>query len=355
MLNRNYFEDLASWHNTLKNSGVPILIYGTGDGCEKVLDAFKKHDIKCSGIFSSDDFAKERKFRGFDVMSLSQAESRHEKFAVASAFGTSLPEIMKRIEALAQRHTLVFPSTSVIGDEMFSKEGFLERFDDAQKVYGMLADEMSRQVFKAVTAFKITGDISFLKPAFSSPDEAFENILRLGGSEIYVDAGAYTGDTIAEFLCRTHGAYERIYALEPNRKNFRKCLKNTIALDNISLCNSPAWSHDCYLNFTSGAGRQQQVSDNGTSVWARSIDSLLDGRRATYIKYDVEGADAEAIRGSRETIRKYSPKICTALYHRAYDMLDIPLLIRKYLPKSRYYIRQYQYYPAWETNLFIVT
>lgn len=354
MLNRNYFEDLASWHNTLKNSGVPILIYGTGDGCEKVLDAFKKHDIKCSGIFSSDDFAKERKFRGFDVMSLSQAESRYDTFAIASAFGTSLPDIMTRIEDLAKRHTLVFPSTSVIGDEMFSKEGFLERFDDAQKVYEMLADDMSREVFKAVISFKITGDISHLRAVFSTPDEVYKNILRLDGNEIYVDAGAYTGDTIEEFLDRTDGAYERIYALEPNRKNFRKCLKNTIALENIFLYNSPAWSDDCFLNFTSGAGRQQQVSESGAKVWARSIDSILDGRRATYIKYDVEGADAAAIRGSERTIKKYSPKICTALYHRAYDMLNIPLLLNGYLPKSKFYIRQYPYYPAWETNLYIV-
>ena len=58
--------------------------------------------------------------------------------------------------------------------------------------------------------------------------------------------------------------------------------------------------------------------------------------------------------GVQGTISKYSPKICTALYHRAYDILDIPLLINSIRSEYKLYMRQYPYYPAWETNLFAV-
>ncbi len=354
MLNRNFFEALTPWHEKLKNSGQPVFVYGMGDGCNKVLSAFEAYGISCEGIFASDGFQRGQEFAGFKVETLAQIEEKYPEFSVAVAFGTSLPDVMGRIKSIAMRHSLVFPDVPVVGDEIFSKAEFLRRFEQAEEVYSLLADEKSRQVFRQVVAFKITGDISCLNGIFTAPDEAFDEILRLGQEEIYVDLGAYTGDTVLDFVNRVGGAYRRIYAVEPNKKNFRKCLKNTLNFENISLYNSPAWSHDRLLKFTDGAGRQQQISQNGRLVWARSVDSILDGRECTFIKYDVEGADLEAILGSRHTIEAYSPKICTALYHRAFDLLDLPVALKKINGDYRFFMRQYPYYPAWETNLFCI-
>lgn len=354
MFDYNYFSRLKPWYERLKNCGEPVFIYGMGDGCEKVLSAFSKHGIRPSGIFASDDFTRGQQFAGFDVRRLSEIEAEYKSFTIAMAFGTSLPDIMRRIDDISLRHTLIYPDTPVIGDDFFTKEDFLMRFKSAQKVNDLLADNQSQTVFKNVLSFKITGDISYLKEIFTQPDEAYENILKLSGSEIYMDLGAYTGDTIAEFLAHTGGSFKAIYALEPNKKNFRKCVKNTTALNNVYLYNSPAWKNDAFLNFSSGAGRQAQISDKGSLVWGRSVDSILSGCEATYIKYDVEGADRFAIMGSERTIRKCSPKICTALYHRAYDIIELPLLIHDIAPDYKLYMRQYPYYPAWETNLFAI-
>lgn len=353
MLEREYFESLVPWHETLKNSGLPVFIYGMGDGCVKLLRQFDAYDIECRGIFASDDFARGNEFAGFKVQKLSDIENSCKDFCVAVAFGTDIPQVMERIRSISKKHTLVFPDTPVIGADVFTKSGFLQRFDDAEKVYGLLADEISAKVFEGVISFKITGNIDYLDEVFTSHNEAFENILTLSDSEIYADLGAYTGDTIREFISYAKG-FRKIYALEPNRKNFRKCVSNLIGLDNISFYNSPAWKKDMPINFDKGEGRQTHISKNGVSVYARSLDSILDGGECTYVKYDVEGSEAQAIEGSLVTIKKYGPKICTALYHRGYDMLDIPLLINRVDSNYRFYIRQYPYYPAWETNLFAI-
>ncbi|WP_124101141.1 FkbM family methyltransferase [Ruminococcus sp. Marseille-P6503] len=353
MLDRDYFESLEPWYEVLKKSGLPVFIYGMGDGCVKLLKEFKTHAIKCGGIFASDDFARGNEFAGFKVKRLSDVESGYSDFCVAAAFGTSLPEVMGSIRNISKKHTLVFPDTPVIGEEVFTKEGFLERFADAEKFSRLLADDISRAVFENVLSFKITGSIDYLDRIFTLPDEAYTDILRLSENEIYADLGAYTGDTVKEFLSFA-GGFRKIYIFEPNGKNFRKCVKNLMYLDNVSFYNCPAWKKDLPLYFDKGEGRQAQISDKGVSVYARSLDSVLAGGECTYIKYDVEGAETEAIEGSSETIKNYSPKICTALYHRAYDMLDIPLLIHRIDPDYKLYIRQYPYYPAWETNLFAV-
>ncbi|MGN1133244.1 MAG: FkbM family methyltransferase, partial [Oscillospiraceae bacterium] len=140
----------------------------------------------------------------------------------------------------------------------------------------------------------------------------------------------------------------------PDKKNFRKCVKNLLKLDNCEIFNSAVCDKEQVSIFSGNAGRQGQFSDKGNAVYCRSVDSVLRGRPCTYIKYDVEGAEKAAIMGSKKTIESFSPKLCVALYHRAYDIIDLPLQILKINAEYKIYMRQYRYYPAWETNLFCI-
>ena len=354
MLEFEYFEKLESSWERLKNADLPIFIYGMGDGCTKILAKFNEYGIRCDGIFASDEFVRGHEFAGFKVQRYSEIEQQYTDFIVVPAFGTSLPDVMSRLEAIAQKHTLIMPDTPVIGEEYFDKIEFLSRFSQVQKIYDLLADTQSKQVFINVLSYKITGDISYLKQVFSDTKEAYLNILKLDKDEIYVDLGAFNGDTVVEFLHYTANCYSKIYALEPDRKNFRKCIKNLIALDELELYNAAAWYRDEIKSFDGNSGRQGKIADNGKLTQCRSVDSVLNNKPCTYIKYDVEGADRAAILGSRRAIEKYSPKICTALYHRAYDLIDLPLFLHELEPEYKMYMRQYPYYPAWETNLFCI-
>ena len=353
MFELNYFARLESSWDKLKAADLPIFIYGMGDGCNKILRKFDEYGIQPDGIFASDEFVRGHDFAGFRVQKYSEVEQQHSDFIVVPAFGTSLPDVMQRIDAIAREHTVIMPDTPVVGSVCFDKQEFLSMFSKAEKVYGMLADVQSKRVFENVLSYKITGDISYLKPVFSEPDEAY-SLLALADNETYVDLGAFNGDTVMEFCRHTNGRYCKIYALEPDRKNFRKCVRNLMSYDNIELINAAASDKNELRSFDGNAGRQGKLSDTGRLTQCRSVDSVLGGDECTYIKYDVEGAEKQAIIGSHGTIEKYSPKICTALYHRAYDLIDLPLQLNEIMPEYKFYMRQYSYYPAWETNLFCV-
>lgn len=340
---------LTAWPEILKESGLPVFIYGMGDGCEKVLKSFECFGITPAGIFASDDFKRDKVFHGFKIMGMTELENSIKDFAVACAFGTSLPEIMERIEGLAQRHLLVFPETAVAGDVMFEKDELLKRAGDIEKVYALLADERSRKTFADVLRFRISGDIRYLAE-YSDSDEVYD-LLELGDDEIYADLGAYNGDTVESFVKYTGGRYRRIYAVEPSKKNYEKCDKRCEGLADTEVINAAVSDRDGTAYFTKGAGRQQMLTDSGVPVTVRSLDSILDGGECTFIKYDVEGADRAALLGSRETILKYCPKIRTGIYHRPYDILDIPMLLREMQPLYRLYMRRPRYYPAWDLEL----
>lgn len=351
-LDKNYFSDLTSYITRLQTADKPIFIYGMGDGCLKVLNIFEEYKIPCSGIFASDEFVRDKIFCGHRIHKLSEIEEAVDGFIIVLAFGAGYGELIEKIENIAKKHELIVPDMPVIGEGLFTKEYMLAHWSEIEKVYSLLADDSSRDCFKGVIEFKITGDINCLKAVATPPEEAFESIIRPKDDEVFVDLGAYTGDTVAEFLSHTNGKYSHIYACEPNKRNFRKLSENTADLSHITLVNAAAWDSDTTLIFSKGGGRMPHLSNQGIETSAISVDNMLSGERCTYIKYDVEGAELRALYGSQKTIKEYKPKLNVALYHRVGDIFELPIFIHSLCPEYKLYMRHFPYYPAWDTNLY---
>lgn len=345
----------SSWER-MQNTKLPVFIYGMGDGCLKLMREFKKYGIPVAGIFASDEFVRGHSFEGHLVHKLSEVEDALGcgNFIIALAFAAGYESLIKQIDSIAKRNIVIVPDTDVVGVGAFTKQTLAENLESIEKVYSLLRDDKSKQVYIDVLKYKITGDISFLRECCTPPEEAYNNILRPCENEIYVDLGAYNGDTIRELLSFTGGRYEKIYALEPDKRNFRKLSEYTQNMKDIELYNAAAWNREDTLYFNAAGGRQGKLSSKGVKTAALSVDGVLQGERATYIKYDVEGAEAQALEGTKETIIKWSPKLCVALYHRAEDIFSLPLAVANICPEYKLYVRHFPYYPAWETNLFAV-
>ena len=104
---------------SLKNSGKPVVLYGMGDGADKVLKAFEKFNIQTAGVMASDEFVRGQSFHGFKVKKLSELEAELGDFTVALCFASQLPDVMAAIKNVAQRHKTLVPSVPVFGDILF--------------------------------------------------------------------------------------------------------------------------------------------------------------------------------------------------------------------------------------------
>ena len=82
----DFVNNLTSVWDFFKNTEKPIILYGMGDGADKVLKVFDKLNIKPYGVMASDDFVRGQKFHGFTVKKLSQFENELSDFVIALCF-----------------------------------------------------------------------------------------------------------------------------------------------------------------------------------------------------------------------------------------------------------------------------
>ncbi len=349
----DFFKNQTSVWDTFKNTELPIVLYGMGDGADKVITAFSKFNITPSAVMASDDFVRGQSFRGYKVQKLSDIENTYDDFIIALCFGSQLEDVIKRIYSVSQKHKLLVPSVPVFGDNIFDKEFAEKNYSLIEKTYNIFEDEKSKEVYKNVLIFEYTGKLEFLKKAETPKEEAFINILKLNDNEFFADLGACKGDTVEEFLSYVND-YERIIALEPNGKNYEKLKSFCKNIKNSECWNIAAYSKGTTLYFNKKSGRSSAQDINGVPVMASSLDGILSGRKATYIKMDVEGGEMKALEGSTNVLKKHKPKLNIAAYHRSEDIFTLPLIIKAINPEYKIYLRHHPYIPFWDTNLYCI-
>ena len=337
--------------NRLRGEEKPILLYGTGNGADKILDELEKYSIKVSGVFASSGFVRDREFRGFKVMSLEEAETVFGDFIALFSFGSNRPEVIANIKRIMAHHTLLAPEVPVCGGEVFNLEFAKKHKEELYKVYDLLNDEQSKKVFEETTLFKLDGDISRLFSCETSEDEAFDNILKLEKGYSFLDLGAYNGDTVLDFIKRVE-RYGNITAVEPDKKSFAKLIKNTENFD-IAAINSAVSNEVGSIPFSFKSSRGS-VAGGDSFIGSVSIDYLCKNAKYDYIKFDVEGKELDAIMGGENTIKRDKPKMLISAYHKSDDYFSIPLKVYEFNPEYKIYMRHYPYVPAWDTSFYFV-
>ncbi len=335
----------------LKNEARPILLWGTGNGADKIVAELEAYGIAVSGVFASDGFVRERYYKGFRVLSLADADALFGDFVALFSFGSDRPEVLENIKRVMARHTLLAPEVPVAGGEIFNLEYASKNGERLHRVYSLLSDEQSKKVFKNTVLFKLTGDISLLFGCETDKDEVFDSVLNISGCSSFLDLGAYSGDTVLDFVRRVD-SLSHITAVEPDKKSFLKLCRNTERLG--ALCVNAAVSEsDGEVLFGAKASRGSSIGE-GSPLPAVTVDNLARDKSFDYIKFDVEGAELSAIRGAEKTIKRDTPKMRIAAYHKSADYFTIPEAVLSINPDYDIYMRHHPSVPAWDTDFFFV-
>lgn len=376
------------------DGGRPILLYGMGNGADKIITVCDHYGIPVADCFASDGFVRGHSFHGRVVLSFSQACERYgaENMIVLLSFASSRPEVLETIDRVANTCELCVPDVPVCGTDLFNAEFYESHREEIAAARALFADEESRRIYDGIMAYKLTGRMDILRATESDPAEAFQNILHAEGFLTAADLGAYNGDSIRA-LREFSPALRSVIAMEPDRRNFRKLREYATGLreagDTLTVhgVQAGAWSHTATLTFHGSGNRNAGLADvvptaapitpdtptapilpstadnpyfgKTAEVPVAALDAVIEDTvgihtRVDYIKYDVEGAEAEALLGSRAVISRDQPALLVSAYHRSADLFRLPLLVHALNPNYKLYLRRMAGVPAWDINLYAV-
>ena len=340
----------------LRTDGRDVLLYGMGNGADKLLGVMQARGIPVAGIFASDGFVRGHAFHGMRVRSFSEICDTYEKDAciVLLAFGSSRPEVLELFDKVAARYPLFVPDLPVCGDTLFDATFYAthkEKFDRARALF---ADEASRTLFDLVLACKYEGKYEVLKQAVS--ERRAWDILDAHAISRMVDLGAYNGDSAREAM--TKKRMDFILCAEPDKRNFKKLSAWAESVTDCAVeCHAVAVCDTCGEALFDASGNRNAGLCTGraaSAVATSTLDALLAGRAVDYVKYDVEGAEEAALHGSANTIKAYHPALRVALYHRPEDMFALPLLVTELYDGYDFYLVREPGCPAWDLDLIAI-
>lgn len=272
--------------------GKPFVLFGAGIEGAEVLPLFQ-NDKRFIGFCSNTQEKQKNGFMGYPVMSSEELMKRKDVTVLVSA-SSAEKEILNILNKGGYPKDLVF-------------------------TLGSLVPSSNDQYF--------------------GPD-----FMTYEDEEVFLDVGSCNlRDSIflRDYCCHL----KKVYAFEPDPKNYEVCRRNKerYGFPEAELLPFGAWSEDTTLHFSAVGSGTSCVNDNGEiSVSVRAIDHVIpEEEQVTFIKMDIEGSELEALKGARHTIQRCKPKLAISLYHKPEDMTEIPLYIQSLVPEYKFYVRHH--------------
>ncbi len=336
---------------TLTTCNRPILLYGMGNGADKIIAVLENRGMTVTDYFASDSFVRGQVFHGKTVLSASEALCRYPDAIVLLAFGSARKEVLEAVGNIAKTHTLLVPDVPVFGTTLFEDAFYEKNREKFGCARNLLADERSRQLFDDLVSFKLSGNPQFLWDTQSLADTISE-CLHPASYRHALDLGAYVGDT-AELMLSLFPNVEIVTAWEPDPKTFVKLCRYAEGNEKIRPMQLASLDYSGEVEFTVSGNRNASIDAPGKvkPVPCASVDEAMADHVPDFIKIDVEGAERRTLIGCKEVIGKHAPDLVISLYHRSEDLYDLPLLLHSLNPNYRMYLRRDKGLPAWDIVL----
>lgn len=272
-----------------------------------------------------------------------------------------IPSLKNPLVFITARHYVmdVTKQLSEMDIECISYDAYFVNllWDKYREVYdNLLDDPRSKEVYLAVLGTMLSGSKDFCRNVME--ENAFWAIPEFSnnGNDIFIDAGAYVGDTVEQFIWKNIGAFKKIYAFEPGERQFnamqyrikRLVVEWDIAPDKIVCINAGLGETDSLMSFNYNRLTPLNSSfisssdlANTTEATIHALDSYLGGEAVTLIKSDIEGFEMKMLKGAAKTIKRFRPKLAISIYHKPQDLFEVPLYIKSLVPEYKLAIRHH--------------
>lgn len=360
----NVLQNFKECYEPIKNR--KIVLFGAGSYGAMMIRAFDDIGIKSNIVAVCDNDSG--KWGGFleslpicniaDIVwqekdFLVIISSQYEKEIITSLQGYNI-EIFKKPPYqyfIEEMMAFYLYKTAVINDRLDVYkwiEEYAGHFAGKEtEVIKLLEDQTSRDIAMLRTKFYQTGDLKYIMSMPVDTNQYFNKFYynHIDESEVFVDCGAYTGDSISGFIKCVNNTYKKIYAFEPDKKNYKLLLQNIE--DNhwhdVNAYDKATGMENGMIFFDECGTEGSSVSSTGSEqVQVVKLDDFIQDK-ITWIKMDIEGAEMDSLHGAQKLIKDNKPKLAVCIYHKCEDLFTIPQYLHDLVPEYKFKIAQHRY------------
>jgi FkbM family methyltransferase len=331
-----------------------IVLFGAGHFGRKTLSGLRKAGIEPIAFMDNDARLWNTSVEGVPVLSPEEAARRHgdqATFVITIWRGEGSDRMAHReaqLRSLGCRYVMTFLPLFWKYAEVFLPHYPVDlphkvhrQAEEVLRAGHLWSDDASRSEYLAQVRWRLCGDFALPGPVQHTIYFPLE-LCPLSDHEVFVDCGAYDGDSIRSFLDQPKKSFEKVYSFEPDPANFRK-LEKEVSLrperESITLQCAAVGAHSGTVTFSGDGNEASSVGKGNTVVNCVTLDEALSGAEPTYIKMDIEGAELDALNGSRGIIQRHSPVLAICSYHVQNHLWKIPLLIQSINPNYSFFLR----------------
>lgn len=163
-------------------------------------------------------------------------------------------------------------------------------------------------------------------------------------NSIILDVGAYDGDSAFSFYRFLNP--KKIYAIEPEKNNFNRLIKNIKVFDKKNIVVPLMTGLSDFIgraDITNDDSGSKIVLNRDGVVDINTIDNLVDSlniKQVDVIKMDIEGGEMRALLGAINVIKHYHPVLSISIYHSGKDFFEIKPWLASIYPGYKFFIKK---------------
>jgi FkbM family methyltransferase len=311
-----------------------VHIWGSAEVARRVVVVLRELKIPLLGIFDSNPSKTGTQFEGFII----EMPREVDNFVIVCSY--HLPEHLSEARkmlgdsALSAWELLAMNlhSSSLPWNNLRNPRN-LTNFEREKLVQvASRCDQATREEFwREVAARHFVGinAVSGIGMRSANTEYFIPEVIQTNGDSVFLDLGAYTGDTLDRFFAQTIEGLDnrKAIAVEADKSNFEILLNKYSKNRNIHLLNTAINSTSGIIPFSESdysMGSSALFFEANTMIPAVTIDDIFAKQSFSHVKFDIEGYERIALAGASEAIKSSGAVWSVASYHLYDDFWELP-------------------------------